>query len=79
MDDIEYYEITGSFVRDVKSKTANNFISLSSGVIPSSEYVLVVRVIYRTGQASGPKSVKVTTPRQRRCYTFSGIFTSVIF
>ncbi len=66
---IDRYEITGSFVQEHVSKTRYNFIPLSYGVLPSSSYVVIVRVVYRDGQKSEPISVTASTPRSRKFKT----------
>ncbi len=68
LEDIIRYEITGSFVQEYVSQTRYNFISLAYGVIPSSSYVVVIKVVYRTGEKSDPTSITTSTPRSRKCF-----------
>ncbi len=63
---IIYYEITGSIVADVYSKTVYNMKPISDGVLPSFKYIISMRVIYIDGQASDVVSLSVTTPRARK-------------
>ncbi len=66
LDMIDHYEITGSFVQDYFSNTRYNFIPQSYGVLPNSEYVVSIVVVYKTTQRSNATSVTVTTPKSRK-------------
>ncbi len=59
---MKYYEITGSVVYNFNSTTVYNILPISLGILPSSTYVVIMKVIYIDDQTSEPISISVTTP-----------------
>ncbi len=63
---VKYYEVTGSVVYNFNSSTVYNALPISLGILPSSIYVVIMRVMYIDGQISEPISLSVTTPHERK-------------
>ncbi len=65
---IDFYSITGSIVIKHISNETYNIIPIMRDVQPSSEYLVNIQAVYRTGQKSGLTTAKTTTPKARKLY-----------